>query len=348
MLRADLSKLPPYVPGARNDSAVKLSSNEIAEGPLPTVAEAMTKSLDAINRYPDMGATDVRQAIADHLGVGFDQVAVGTGSSALCQQLVNITSRPGDEVVFPWRSFEAYPIFAQIAGATPVPVALTADHRVDLPGLADAVTDRTKLIFVCNPNNPTATTITTEEFAEFMRRVPDDILVALDEAYFEYNSAENTPVATEEITKYPNVVGLRTFSKAYGLAGARIGYAFGPAEIIEALNKVAIPFSVSTIAQIAAQTSLGHLDELRERVDATVVQRDRLVAELAPYGTPESQTNFVWLPAESLPGEPKDVAATVAENGVLVRAFPEGIRVTVTNEDETNAFLDAWEKTTSN
>jgi len=347
MLRADLSKLPAYVPGARNEKAVKLSSNEIAEGPLPSVSEAMTASLATINRYPDMGAVEIRAALGQRLGVPMEQVTVGTGSSALCQQLVNITAQPGDEVVFPWRSFEAYPIFAQIAGATPVAVPLTDDHRVDLPGLAAAVTEHTKLIFVCNPNNPTATTITTAEFAEFMGRVPSNVLVALDEAYFEYNTSNDTPVATEEITKYDNVVGLRTFSKAYGLAGARIGYAFGPEPIIEALNKVAVPFSVNAVAQIAALASLEAKDELDARVNETVAQRDRLVAELAPIGTPESQTNFVWIPAASLPDTPQSVAARVADNGVLVRAFDEGIRITVTNADETDAFLTAWQASQS-
>ncbi len=344
MIRPDLSHLAAYVPGARNDAAVKLSSNEIAEGPLPSVKAAMAESLDSVNRYPDMGAVELRTALADHLGLDVDQVAVGTGSSALCQQLVNIAAQPGDDVVFPWRSFEAYPIFARVTGANPVAVPLTADHRIDLDGLADAVTENTKLIFVCNPNNPTATTITTEEWRQFMSKVPSTILVALDEAYFEYNLSGTSPVATEEIAKYPNVVGLRTFSKAYGLAGARIGYAFGPAEIIEALNKVAVPFSVSSVAQTGALASLEMQDELQHRVDTTAEQRRRLGEALASLGSPESQTNFVWIPAESLSIDPRELAATLAENNLLVRAFPEGIRITVTNAEETDAFLTAWEK----
>ena len=173
-----------------------------------------------------------------------------------------------------------------------MPVPLTADHRVDLPALAAAVTERTKLIFVCNPNNPTGTTVTDAEFAAFMDAVPADVLVALDEAYFEYNQAADTPVATEVINRYPNVVGLRTFSKAYGLAGARIGYAFGPQVVIEALNKVAVPFSVSSVAQVAALASLSASDELRARIDGTVAERSRVVDKL---GLAESQANFVWL-----------------------------------------------------
>ena len=336
MIRPDLESLPAYVPGARNERAIKLSSNECAEEPLPSVQEAMSRALATMNRYPDMGAVELRAALARHLGVDETQVAVGTGSSALCQQLVTAAAGPGDEVVFPWRSFEAYPIFAQIAGATPVAVPLTADHRVDLPALAAAVTQDTKLVFVCNPNNPTGTTITDAEFAAFMASVPEDVLVALDEAYFEYNRAADTPVATDVITRYPNVVGLRTFSKAYGLAGARVGYAFGPRAIIEALNKVAVPFSVSSVAQVAALASLDAQDELHARVDATVAERSRIVEKL---GLSESQANFVWLPREG-----QDLADRLAAEGVLVRVFPEGIRVTVTNAEETDALLEAWDR----
>ena len=336
MIRPDLDSLPAYVPGVRDERAIKLSSNECAEAPLPSVLDAMSKALGEVNRYPDMGAVQLRAALAEHLGVAPEQVAVGTGSSALCQQLVTAAAGPGDEVVFPWRSFEAYPIFAQIAGATPVPVPLTADHRVDLSALAAAVTERTKLIFVCNPNNPTGTTVTDAEFAAFMDAVPADVLVALDEAYFEYNQAADTPVATEVINRYPNVVGLRTFSKAYGLAGARIGYAFGPQVVIEALNKVAVPFSVSSVAQVAALASLAASDELRARIDGTVAERSRVVAKL---GLAESQANFVWLP-----GAGQELADRLAAESVLVRVFPEGIRVTVTNTEETDALLEAFSR----
>ena len=336
MIRPDLKAIPPYVPGVRDERAIKLSSNECAEGPLPPVLDAMRKALGEINRYPDIGALQLRAALGEHLGVAPEQVALGAGSSALCQQLVSIAAQPGDEVIFPWRSFEAYPIFVQVVGATPVPVPLDSDNRLDMPALAAAVTERTKLIFICNPNNPTGTTITNAEFAAFMDEVPADVLVVLDEAYFEYNQAADAPVATEVITRYPNVVGLRTFSKAYGLAGARIGYAFGPRPIIEALNKVSIPFSVSAVAQEAALASLAAQKELRARIDGTVAERSRVVAKL---GLAESQANFVWLP-----GAGKELADRLAAEGVLVRAFPEGIRVTVTNAEETDALLEAWDR----
>ena len=199
IVRADISEIPSYVPGKRLADALKLSSNEVTHPPLPAAVAAMAEAATTANRYPDMGATDLVHAIAKHLRLRPEQVAVGCGSSALCQQLVQITCKTGDEVVFPWRSFEAYPIFARVAGATPRPVPLTADHRVDLPALAAAITPATRLVFVCNPNNPTGTAITKREFEEFMAVVPPTTLVALDEAYFEFVRTQNTPMGTEVV-----------------------------------------------------------------------------------------------------------------------------------------------------
>ena len=333
MIRPDLSSLPAYVPGKRQVDALKLSSNEATQPPLPAAVDAMAAAAAGANRYPDMGAVAIREALAKHLGVAFEQVAVGTGSSALCQQLVQVTCADGDEVVFPWRSFEAYPIFAQVHGATPVAIPLK-DEGVDLEAMAAAITDRTRLIFICNPNNPSGSIVTRAEFAEFMAKVPAEITVALDEAYTEYLRAEDTPLATEEIAKYPNLVGLRTFSKAYGLAGLRIGYAFGQPEMIEALNKVSIPFSVNSVAQAGALASLAAQDELKQRTDTAVVERQRVIEATGAY---PSEANFVWLP-----GETPELAAALAEQGVLVRSFPEGIRITVTTPEETDQLLAAW------
>ncbi|MFW9200932.1 histidinol-phosphate transaminase [Corynebacterium striatum] len=345
MIRPDLSSLPVYVPGARNETALKLSSNEATQPPLPEALKAMEAAAADANRYPDMGAIELRSALAEHLGVTLEQVAVGTGSSAICQQLVQITCLPGDEVVFPWRSFEAYPIFAQVVGATPVAVPLNAEHRVNLPAMAQAVTDKTKVIFVCNPNNPTGSIITKEEFDEFLAAVPEDIIVALDEAYIEYNRNDSVPLATEYIKTHANVVGLRTFSKAYGLAGVRVGYAFGSQEIIEALNKVAIPFSVNAVAQAGAVYSLAAQDSLQERTDEAVRERDRLTERFAEFGVPASEANHIWFPASNIEqlGTPQEVAAKLAEQGVLVRAFPEGIRISITTAEETEVLLKAWE-----
>lgn len=335
MIRPDLAAMPAYVPGTRQPDALKLSSNEVTTAPLPAAVEAMSEAAAGANRYPDMFAGDLRAALAEHLELGVEQVTVGCGSSALCQQLVQITATPGDEVIFPWRSFEAYPIFVQIVGATPVAVPLLDDGRHDLAAMADALTERTRLIFLCNPNNPSGAVITQDEFDEFMARVPADVIVGLDEAYFEYNRAGDTVVATEAITRYPNVVGLRTFSKAYGLAGVRIGYAFGSPELIGAMDKMAIPFGVSSVAQAGALASLNAADELLERTEETVLQRDRVADAL---GARHSEANFIWLPGV----DSTDVADRLAEQGVLVRAFPEGVRITVTTEAEADQLLAAW------
>ncbi len=337
MIRPDLAAMPAYVPGKRQPDALKLSSNEVATLPLTSAAEAMAEAAAGANRYPDMFSTDLREALAAHLDLTPEQVTVGCGSSALCQQLVQITAGPGDEVLFAWRSFEAYPIFAQVVGATPVAVPLLDDGRHDLDRMAELITDRTKLIFLCNPNNPSGAVITQDEFDGFMERVPANVVVGLDEAYFEYNRAGDTVVGTEAIARYPNVVGLRTFSKAYGLAGVRVGYAFGSAELIAALNKVSVPFAVSAVAQAGALASLDSADELLERTEETVVQRDRVADAL---GARRSQANFIWLPGV----DSEDVAARLAAQGVLVRAFPEGVRITVTTEEEADQLLAAWEK----
>lgn len=339
IVRADISEIPSYVPGKRLADALKLSSNEVAHPPLPAAVAAMAEAAAAANRYPDMGATDLVHAIAKHLKLRPEQVAVGCGSSALCQQLVQITCKTGDEVVFPWRSFEAYPIFARVAGATPRPVPLTADHRVDLPALAAAITPATRLVFVCNPNNPTGTTITKREFEEFMAVVPPTTLVALDEAYFEFVRTQDTPMGTEVVVKHENVVALRTFSKAYGLAGVRVGYAFGNPAIIAALNKVAIPFGVSAIAQAGAIASLAGAAQLLERTNETVSERDRVARAI---GAIPSEANFVWIPTETA----ATLAQQLADQGVIIRAFPEGVRITVTDHAEADRFLAAWNSIT--
>ena len=300
IVRADISEIPSYIPGKRLADALKLSSNEVTHPPLPAAVAAMAEAATTANRYPDMGATDLIHAIAKHLKLRPEQVAVGCGSSALCQQLVQITCTTGDEVVFPWRSFEAYPIFARVAGATPRPVPLTADHRVDLPALAAAITPATRLVFVCNPNNPTGTTITKQEFEEFMAVVPPTTLVALDEAYFEFVRTQDTPMGTEVVVKHENVVALRTFSKAYGLAGAA---------------------------------------QLLERTNETVSERDRVARAI---GAIPSEANFVWIPTETA----ATLAQQLADQGVIVRAFPEGVRITVTDHAEANRFLAAWNSIT--
>ena len=337
-LRPELADLPAYTPGKTVLGAIKLASNETVQGPLPSVRAAISAATETINRYPDNGHVELREHLAAHVGFPPEQIAVGCGSVSLCQQLIQITSSVGDEVMFGWRSFEVYPLQVRVAGATPVQVALRAE-TFDLDAMLAAITDRTRLIFVCNPNNPTSTVVDPDELARFVAAVPADILVVIDEAYVEYVRDGLLPDSLGLARAHPNVVVLRTFSKAYGLAGLRVGYAVGDPEVITALGKVYVPFTASTISQAAAIASLQAVDELLARTDAVVTERQRVSAELAGlgYNFPPSQANFVWLP---LAERTTEFAQQAAEARVLVRPYGnDGVRVTIGAPAENDAFL---------
>ena len=348
-LRPELADLPAYTPGKTVVGAIKLASNETVHGPLPSVREAIAAATETINRYPDNGHVELKEHLADFLSADGDiapeRIAVGCGSVSLCQQLIQITATVGDEVVFGWRSFEVYPLQVRVAGATPVQVPLR-NHAFDLDAMLAAITDRTRLIFVCNPNNPTSTVVDPDELARFVAAVPPDILVCIDEAYVEYIRDDLLPDSLGLSLHYPNVVVLRTFSKAYGLAGLRVGYAVGDPEVITALAKVYVPFTSSTISQAAAIASLQAADELLDRTDAVVDERRRVAAALAEMGytVPESQANFVWLPLAERTADFAALAATEAR--VLVRPYGnEGARVSIGATEENDAFLTfagAW------
>ncbi|WP_327111528.1 histidinol-phosphate transaminase [Nocardia sp. NBC_01730] len=341
-IRPDLDSIPAYIPGRSRPGAVKLASNETTFGPLPAAAKAIAEAAELANRYPDNQVTELRTALADFLGVGFTNVAVGCGSVALCQELVQITcAAPTDEVLFAWRSFEAYPIVTKVGNATAVQVPLTADLEHDLDALAAAVTERTKLIFVCNPNNPTGTAVGKAELIRFLGAVPPHVLVVLDEAYYEYVrlAPEDRPDGVELGRTRPNVVVLRTFSKAYGLAGLRVGYAVGDPAVITALLKVHIPFSVNQVAQAAAIASLEARHELLDRTNLLVTERERVrdVLVTAGYQVPPSEANFVWLPLGERSAEYGEAGA---EAGVLVRPYgTDGVRVTIGDPHENELFL---------
>lgn len=341
-IRPDLDSIPAYVPGRNHPGAVKLASNETTFGPLPSAAKAIAEAAELANRYPDNQVTELRAALADFLGVSSANVAVGCGSVALCQELVQITcDAPTDEVLFAWRSFEAYPIVTQVGNATSVQVPLTPEHVHDLDAMVAAVTERTKLIFVCNPNNPTGTAVGEAELVRFLDAVPRHVLIVLDEAYFEYMrlTPEQRPNGVELGRNRPNVVVLRTFSKAYGLAGLRAGYAVGDPAVITALMKVHIPFSVNRVVQAAAIASLEARHELLDRTDGLVVERDRIRDALlaAGYEVPPSESNFLWLPLGERSAEYGEVSA---EAGVLLRPYgTDGVRVTAGEPHENEQFL---------
>ena len=337
-LRPELADLPAYTPGKTVLGAIKLASNETVQGPLPSVRDAIATAVETINRYPDNGHVELKEHLAKHVGFPPEHIAVGCGSVSLCQQLIQITSSVGDEVVFGWRSFEVYPLQVRVAGATPVQVPLR-DHAFDLDAMLAALTENTRLIFVCNPNNPTSTVVGPVELARFVAAVPKDILVVIDEAYVEYIRDGLLPDSLGLARTHPNVVVLRTFSKAYGLAGLRVGYAVGDPEVITALGKVYVPFTASTISQAAAVASLLAGDELLSRTDAVVAERERVSAELRELGYrfPPSQANFVWLPLNERTVE---FAQQAAEGGVLVRPYgSDGVRVTIGAPAENDAFL---------
>jgi histidinol-phosphate aminotransferase len=335
-----LAGLPVYVPGKTVPGAIKLASNETVFGPLPRVRAAIERATDVVNRYPDNGCVELKAALAEHLGSDFapEHVAVGCGSVSLCQQLVQITASVGDEVIFGWRSFELYPPQVQVAGASAIKVPLT-DQTFDLDAMLAAVTERTRLIFVCNPNNPTSTVIAPDALARFIQAVPSHILIAVDEAYVEYIRDGMVPDSLGLVRAHSNVVVLRTFSKAYGLAGLRIGYAIGHPDLVAALDQVYVPFTVSSLAQAAAIASLDAADELLARTDALVDERDRVSAGLRDAGfvLPPSQTNFVWLP---LGPRTLNFVKQAADARLVVRPYgTDGVRVSVGAPEENDALL---------
>jgi histidinol-phosphate aminotransferase len=327
-----LAELPLYRAGQRPAQredlrTYKLSSNENPVGPPEAVLSRLPES--AIHLYPDPGNTELIAALAQYLGVSPDQVCVGCGSVSLCQNVVQIACDPGDEVVYAWRSFEAYPIVASISSAVSVQVPLTGDARHDVEAMVAAVTDRTRVMFLCTPNNPTGPAVSHEEATWVIDQLGPEILVVIDEAYHEYVTSPDAVRALELAQAHPNVMVLRTFSKAFGLAGLRVGYGIGSAEVVAAMRKVATPFGVSTPAQAAAVASLQPegLAHMRTTVAASVSERDRMVAVLRDAGwtIPGSQANFVWITTERAP----DVAAALDAAGLTVRPFPEGVRISV-------------------
>ena len=338
--RATVAEIPPYVAGKPPTvrpgmTSYKLSSNENPYPPLPGVIEAVQAGVAAMNRYPDMGSSALYAALAEKFGVPADHLSVATGSVGLIYQLVQAFCDPGDEVVYAWRSFEAYPIAVTAAGATSVRVPVTVDGRHDLDAMADAITDRSRLVIVCTPNNPTGPSVTQPELDAFLARVPSHVLVVVDEAYVEFVRMGDPVDGLATVGAHDNVVSTRTFSKAYGLAGFRVGFAVAPEPVATALRAVSLPFGVSTVAQAAAVASLAARPQLLERVHALVAERDRVVKGLADAGlvVPEAQGNFVWF---AMGDRTAELAATAEELGIVVRPFAgEGARITI-GEPEAN------------
>jgi histidinol-phosphate aminotransferase len=321
------------------EDAFKLSSNE---NPYPTHPAIMAAIADTTpNRYPDALAGAVRERLAEQYGVTAEQVHIGAGSVSVIAQLIAAVAATGDEVVYSWRSFEAYPGLVTVAGATSVPVPNRADHGHDIDAMIAAVTPQTRAVIVCSPNNPTGTIVTRDEFRRLMAAVPTDVLVLLDEAYIEFVSDVDAVRGTELLGEYDNLVVLRTFSKAYGLAGLRIGYALGHPAVLGAARTTAIPLSVTEAAQRAALAALdlqvellAHVDELAQRRDAVWNSLEALGA-----GVPKPHGNFVWFAA----GEAtREVAEVFLAHGIVARALgDDGVRVSIGEPESVDKLLSA-------
>ena len=340
--RSVLDQYATYQPGRRvaspDGKSHKLASNESPFGPLRSVAEAIAAAASDVNWYPDNNAAALTEAIARRYGVPTTHIALGCGSVGVAQQLLAAAAEPGTEVLFAWRSFEAYPILVPLTGADDVRVPLR-DETHDLAAMADAITPRTRVIFVCNPNNPTGTVVHRAELEEFLDRVPGDCLVVLDEAYSDYVRDADVPDGMDLYRDRPNVAVLRTFSKAHGLAGLRVGFLVGHEPVAAAVRTTMLPFTVNALAQTAALASLAAEAELQERVDLAVKERARVRDELLAQGwaVPPTEANFVWL---RLGGDTQDFAGSCALDGVSIRAFgDEGARISVGTEEANDTFL---------
>ncbi|WP_455134695.1 histidinol-phosphate transaminase [Schaalia cardiffensis] len=335
-IRPAVRNLPRYRPGKAAPGAMKLSSNEMATPPSAPILEAMRKALENVNRYPDLMATPVREAIAKRFEVLPEQVCVGTGSSALLLAALSAVCSPGAKVVYPWRSFESYPIAIPASHAEGVPVPLDEDGGHDVEGLVCAAQDATALI-LCSPNNPTGPVLTFDTIRDIVERVPASVLVLVDEAYIDFASDPRVSSAIPLIEEHPNVLVLRTFSKVHALAGVRVGYAIGNTELIGAIQAVSVPFGVSSVAQAAALASLEDEAGVRASAQAVIAERERMIAALREVGlsVPDSQANFFFLP-----GLGSDFVDACVDAGLIVRPFPEGVRVTLADPLTNDRFLE--------
>ncbi|MDR1264107.1 MAG: histidinol-phosphate transaminase [Propionibacteriaceae bacterium] len=343
--RRQLDAIASYRPGPpppqRDYPTYKLSSNENPFPPLPSVRQAIADHLGGINRYPQADAAELVSALAERAGVTTDEVVVGAGSVEVISAVVRAVAGAQDEIVFAWRSFEAYPQLVVAAGATPKPVPLTAAWGHDLAAMARAVTAATRCVLVCNPNNPTGTVVTAAALDDFLDQVPDDVTVVLDEAYRHFDRDRDSPDGLDCYRRHPNVVVCHTFSKAYGLAGLRVGQAVMSAALAEQARKVLIPFGVTDLAQQAALASLAAEAELDQRVDQLVARRRQVEAALAAQGweLPASQGNFVWLPTGAVTAT---ATAILDRHGLAGRPFAgEGVRLSVGETESVDQLIAA-------
>lgn len=345
-LRPEIERLAAYDAGPQDaPGAFQLAGNENPFEPLPSVLAAVRNA--QFSRYPDAHSTALRGALASRFNVRSEEVHVSAGSVSIIYELVRALAGPGDEVMMSWRSFEAYPKAVALAGAISVEVPNTRHGAHNLNAMSKAVTDLTRVILVCSPNNPTGNTISHSALVRFLGSIPANIVVALDEAYIEYVRDVDTVRSIELLRRFPNLVVLRTFSKAYGLAGLRVGYAVGNEKILAGLRTASIPFAASSIAQAAAVVSLAAEKAMTERVEAIVALRTQVVGALRRQGwsIPSAQGNFVWLSTGSFT---KAAAEEFRANGMLVREFPDdGVRITIAEKESVLPLLTTAQRVRS-
>jgi histidinol-phosphate aminotransferase len=358
LFRPAIGPLVPYEPGKPVEEVqrelglervVKLASNEGQFGPFTEALDAIERGAPELNRYPDGGAFRLRTALADKHAVGFEHVALAAGADAVVMYLSLAVLDPGDEIVCGWPSFPSYVLDAIKLGAEAKRVPLT-DFRYDVDRILDEVGRRTKLVYLCNPNNPTGTMITRDEVDRFFERVPDHVLTVLDEAYFEYVGENDYPDGIEEYFKQGRrVLVLRTFSKIYGLAGLRVGYGVGPPEVVEAIGKVRNAFDINQVAQDAALASIGNEAEIARRRHLTVEGRRQLTEACGRLGLTVASpavANFIYV---EVGDDAQPVFEALLREGVIVRPLaPFGaagaIRVTVGTTEENDLFAAALER----
>lgn len=358
-VRPVFDTLPSYAAGkppapVEGLTRYKLSSNENPLGPVPEVARVLAE-FDAVHRYPDPLSTALRTALAGQLGVDAEDIVTGAGSLGALNQIIKTFAGVNadgvqDEIIYAWRSFEAYPILVGIMGARSVQVPNLPNGAHDLDSMAAAVTDRTRLILVCTPNNPTGPAVTESQIRSFLAKVPATVPVVIDEAYFEFCAASSIPEGEEPplngldiYRDYPNVIILRTFSKAQGLAGLRVGYSISHPQITRHLRVAATPFAVSALAERAAVASIEHQEVVMARVSHIVAERERVTARLRELGYefPGTYANFVWLPLGERTGDFVDL---MNRNALSVRAFgSEGVRVSIGEVEANDRFLSLCE-----
>jgi histidinol-phosphate aminotransferase len=327
----------------------KLASNETPWPPHPQVMEAVAAQLETLNRYPDPDKTLLRRRISERTGVPSGRVAVGNGSCELLLAAAEAMLEPGAEVVYAWPSFSIYPHLAAMSGARAITVPLDDEGRHDLEGMAREVTAATRILLVCNPNNPSATAFPPAVIDDFVAELPRHVAVLLDEAYVEFSTLQDPDESIELLDRHPNLVLLRTFSKVYGLCGLRAGYALGSEDFRRAVDRVRQPFSVNALAQAAAAEALLHQDEVERRVERTAIERLHVESELAERGleTTDGEANFSWVGLGDR--DEADLIRGLAERGVIVRAGTalgqEGwLRVTYGTRQENDRFLAALDE----